>query len=149
MLTSQGNASSWIKTTLMLEEYLDGPEVDVDLIFSEGAPVYGAITDNWPTIEPYFNETGSNCPSILPRNQQRELMDLGIQSVQALGFDQVNPPTLPPWILTPLTPSTVTGSKLHHGSVRCTFGWAIGTGFRVRKSHLIKHGAPVMNTMCG
>lgn len=76
----------------MLEEYLDGPEVDVDLIFSEGAPVYGAITDNWPTIEPYFNETGSNCPSILPRNQQRELMDLGIQSVQALGFDQVPAP---------------------------------------------------------
>ena len=51
--------------------------------------MYGAITDNWPTIEPYFNETGSNCPSILPRQQQRELMDLGIQSVQALGFQQV------------------------------------------------------------
>ena len=123
MLTSQGNASSWIKTTLMLEEYLDGPEVDVDLIFSEGAPVYGAITDNWPTIEPYFNETGSNCPSILPRNQQRELMDLGIQSVQALGFDQVNLPTPPSWILTPSTPSTVTGSKVHHGiGVRRTSG---------------------------
>ena len=58
-------------------------------MFSEGAAVYGAITDNWPTIEPYFNETGSNCPSILPRGQQRELMDLGIQSVQALGFQQV------------------------------------------------------------
>ncbi len=52
--------------------------------------MYGAITDNWPTIEPYFNETGSNCPSILPRVQQRELMDLGIQSVQALGFQQVS-----------------------------------------------------------
>ena len=73
----------------MLEEYLDGPEVDVDVIFSEGAPVYGAITDNWPTIEPYFNETGSNCPSVLPRQQQRELMDLAIQSVQALGFTLV------------------------------------------------------------
>ena len=32
----QGNASSWIKMTLMLEEYLDGPEVDVDLVISEG-----------------------------------------------------------------------------------------------------------------
>ena len=30
----------------------------MDLVLSEGAPVYGAITDNWPTIEPYFNETG-------------------------------------------------------------------------------------------
>ena len=36
-------------------------QVDVDLVLSEGAPVYGAITDNWPTIEPYFNETGKRC----------------------------------------------------------------------------------------
>jgi hypothetical protein len=50
-----------------LFQYLDGPEVDCDLVFSEGVCVFGAITDNWPTVEPYFNETGSNCPSILPR----------------------------------------------------------------------------------
>lgn len=83
------NASSWIKTTLMLEEYLDGPEVDVDLIISEGEAVYGAITDNWPTVEPYFNETGSNCPSILPASHQRELMDLAVASVHSLGLQMV------------------------------------------------------------
>ena len=33
----------------------------------QGNVTYGAITDNWPTLEPYFNETGSNCPSNLPR----------------------------------------------------------------------------------
>lgn len=82
----KGNASSWIKTTIMMEEYLDGPEVDVDLVFSEGQPVYGAVTDNWPTVEPYFNETGSNTPSILPTYQQRELLDLAVKSTQALGF---------------------------------------------------------------
>lgn len=54
----------------MLEEYLDGDEIDCDLIFDNGQPVYGAITDNWPTVEPYFNETGSNCPSILSREKQ-------------------------------------------------------------------------------
>ena len=85
----QGNANSWIKLTLMLEEYLDGPEVDVDLVFSEGQAVYGAITDNWPTVEPYFNETGSNCPSILPTKQQQELMELAVQSTQCLGFKLV------------------------------------------------------------
>lgn len=79
-------ASSWIKTTLMLEEYLDGPEVDVDLVLSEGAAVYGAVTDNWPTVEPYFNETGSNCPSILPLPAQAELVDLAVKCVTALGF---------------------------------------------------------------
>ena len=73
----------------MLEEYLDGPEVDVDLVLSEGEAVYGAITDNWPTVEPYFNETGSNCPSILPTKQQQELMQMAVQSTNCLGFKQV------------------------------------------------------------
>ena len=63
-------------------QYLDGHEVDCDLVFDNGQPVYGAITDNWPTVEPYFNETGSNCPSILPKAQQVELMLLSIKSVQ-------------------------------------------------------------------
>ena len=81
-----GNASSWIRTDIMMEEYLDGPEVDVDLVFSEGNAVYGAVTDNWPTVEPYFNETGSNSPSILPSSQQRELLNLAVSSVQSLGF---------------------------------------------------------------
>lgn len=76
----------------MLEEYLDGPEVDVDLVFSEGQAVYGAITDNWPTVEPYFNETGSNCPSILPTKQQQELMELAVQATQCLGFKLVRLP---------------------------------------------------------
>lgn len=81
-----GDASGWMDLSIMMEEYLDGPEVDVDLVFSNYEPVYGAITDNWPTLEPYFNETGSNCPSILPRDQQVELLDLGIKAVQSMGF---------------------------------------------------------------
>ena len=47
-----------MQADILLEAYLDGPEVDVDLVISQGQAVYGAITDNWPTIEPYFNETG-------------------------------------------------------------------------------------------
>lgn len=38
--------------------------------------------DNWPTVEPYFNETGSNCPSVLPRSAQEELCELAVRSVQ-------------------------------------------------------------------
>uniref|UniRef100_A0A7S0RDS3 ATP-grasp domain-containing protein n=1 Tax=Chlamydomonas leiostraca TaxID=1034604 RepID=A0A7S0RDS3_9CHLO len=81
-----GNAGEWIALVLMLEEYLDGQEVDVDLVLDGGVPVYGAVTDNWPTVEPYFNETGSNCPSILPRATQAELCELAVRSVQALGL---------------------------------------------------------------
>ncbi|KAF5841959.1 ATP-grasp domain-containing protein [Dunaliella salina] len=76
----QGNAGSW------LDLYLDGQEVDVDLVFDNGVPAYGAVTDNWPTVEPYFNETGSNCPSVLPGSEQQELCELAVRSVQALGL---------------------------------------------------------------
>ncbi|WIA35729.1 hypothetical protein OEZ86_004131 [Tetradesmus obliquus] len=78
--------AQYVSKTLMMEEYLDGDEVDCDLVMSDGVCTYGAVTDNWPTIEPYFNETGSNCPSILPVATQRELLDLAVASVQALGF---------------------------------------------------------------
>ncbi|KAG2497151.1 hypothetical protein HYH03_004741 [Edaphochlamys debaryana] len=81
-----GNAGGWIHLELMVEEYLDGAEVDCDLIFDNGRPVYGAITDNWPTVEPYFNETGSNCPSVLPKAAQIELLELSVRAVQSLGF---------------------------------------------------------------
>ncbi|PNW74037.1 hypothetical protein CHLRE_13g582800v5 [Chlamydomonas reinhardtii] len=81
-----GNAGGWIHLELMVEEYLDGAEVDCDLIFDNGRPVYGAITDNWPTVEPYFNETGSNCPSVLPKAAQIDLMELSVRAVQSLGF---------------------------------------------------------------
>ncbi|CAL5224156.1 g6793 [Coccomyxa viridis] len=73
--------------TFMMEQYLDGPEVDVDVVLnSEGDVAYGNVTDNWPTIEPYFNETGSNCPSILPMHQQRELCQLSVAAVKCMGF---------------------------------------------------------------
>jgi len=82
----EGNADDWFDLELMVEEYLDGDEVDVDVVMSEGRAVYGNVTDNWPTIEPYFNETGSNCPSVLPRTAQRELVELSVGAVQCLGF---------------------------------------------------------------
>lgn len=41
--------------TILLEQYLDGGEVDVDVVMSGGEWRYAAVTDNGPTLEPYFN----------------------------------------------------------------------------------------------
>ena len=43
--------------TILMEQYLDGKEVDVDVVMSQGEWRYAAVTDNGPTLEPYFNET--------------------------------------------------------------------------------------------
>ena len=73
-------------TQLVLEQYLDGPEWDVDLVMQGGKAVFASVTDNKPTREPYFLATGSRLPSLMPANQQKESVELAIRSAQALGL---------------------------------------------------------------
>ena len=51
-----GLKSSHVDTHLASSRYLDGGEVDVDVVMSGGEWRYAAVTDNGPTLEPYFNE---------------------------------------------------------------------------------------------
>jgi len=80
------SAVNVIGAAFLLERYLDGQEVDVDVVMSEGEWVYAAVSDNGPTLEPYFNETWAVSPSLLPREQQVALKELAVGSVKALGF---------------------------------------------------------------
>lgn len=57
----------------VLEEYLDGTEVDVDVVLHGGEATFCEVVDNGPTAEPYFNETYGVCPSTLDAQQQAEL----------------------------------------------------------------------------
>merc|ERR1712187_73612 len=78
-----------MSSKMVLEEFMDGEEQVVDLIFSQGECVYGAVTDNWPatrSFEPKFNETGSNSPSVLSAKQQAELCELSAATAKALGL---------------------------------------------------------------
>jgi len=79
-------ASQSCDLTVLMEQFLDGPEVDVDVVMSEGEYRYAAVADNGPTLEPYFNETWAVCPSLLPKEKQRELRELSVASCKALGF---------------------------------------------------------------
>ena len=80
------NASSFANFSVMMEEYLDGVEVDVDLLLCDGVCRYSRVIDNGPTYEPYFAETWASLPSLLPIDQVEELEALAIASVKALGF---------------------------------------------------------------
>ncbi|PSC71326.1 ATP-grasp domain containing 1 [Micractinium conductrix] len=80
------NAALEFFTDLMLEQYMDGAEVDVDIVMSGGEVVYANVVDNWPTFEPWFQETGTNVPSTLPAAQQEELIEMAKSSLAAMGL---------------------------------------------------------------
>jgi biotin carboxylase len=71
---------------LLLEEYLDGVEFDVDVVMHEGTCVFSSVSQNWPTAEPSFQETGLHCPPDHDRREVRRLVDLVVRTAQAFGL---------------------------------------------------------------
>jgi carnosine synthase len=71
---------------LLLEEYLDGVEFDVDLILESGECVFSSVSQQSPTPEPSFQETGLHCPPDHGARPVRRLVELSVQTVQAFGF---------------------------------------------------------------
>lgn len=67
---------------LLLEQYLDGVEFDVDLVMHEGTCVFSSVSQNWPTAEPSFQETGLHCPPDHNRRDVDRLVDLSIETAK-------------------------------------------------------------------
>ncbi len=73
---------------IFVEEYLEGEEVDIDMLLQNGKVKFHSITDNDPTDEPFFVETGDSIPSNLPESSQRELVNLAEDVMEKLGIQQ-------------------------------------------------------------
>jgi len=73
---------------LVLEEYLDGVEFDVDIVLEDGECVFSSVSQQSPTAEPAFQETGLHCPPDHGSRHVRRLVDLSVRTVQAFGFVQ-------------------------------------------------------------
>lgn len=71
---------------LLLEQYLDAVEFDVDLILQGGECVFSSVSQNWPTAESSFQETGLHLPPDHNKKAVAGLVDLSAQTVQAFGF---------------------------------------------------------------
>lgn len=80
-------ARFWRDRSLVVEEYLDGDEVDIDMLVQAGQIRHLAITDNFAPEEPYFLEVGGRIPSRLPEVGQRALADMAHALVAGLGVD--------------------------------------------------------------
>jgi carnosine synthase len=71
---------------LLLEQYLDGVEFDVDLVMHEGECAFSSVSQNWPTVEPSFQETGLHCPPDHNRREVERLVQLSIDTAQRFGL---------------------------------------------------------------
>ena len=71
---------------LLLEQYLDGVEFDVDLVMRDGECAFSSVSQNWPTAEPSFQETGLHLPPDHSKKAVAGLVELSVQTVQAFGF---------------------------------------------------------------
>lgn len=71
---------------LMVEEYIDGAEVDVDMVWQHGQLKYWSISDNHQTNEPFFMESGYALPSQLTETEQNDLVNMAKQVVTQLGI---------------------------------------------------------------
>ena len=73
--------------TFVVEEFLDGHEVDIDIVMHEGRCIYRLLTDNGPCAPPYFSESWSLVPSVqLTEAQVRETEQLAVDAALALGL---------------------------------------------------------------
>jgi D-alanine-D-alanine ligase len=71
---------------VFLEEYIDGDEVDLDILIQNGKIKFCAISDNGKTKEPFFIETTRTTPSGLPPKNQAELLALADETLEKLGI---------------------------------------------------------------
>ena len=73
--------------TVIVEEYMVGPEVSVEVIVWQGVPHVLQITDKLTTGAPHFVEMGHSQPSRLAEEDQEKIRDLACRAVTAVGID--------------------------------------------------------------
>ena len=71
---------------VILEEYMVGPEVSVEVLTWEGTPHVLQVTDKLTTGAPHFVELGHNQPSRLPTETVEKIKDVAVRAVKALGI---------------------------------------------------------------
>ena len=81
---SKGNSRNG---TVLVEEYMQGPEVSVEVMVVEGHPHILSITDKYITPPPYFVELAHCEPSRLDPQTQEEIGRVAAQAIKAIGIE--------------------------------------------------------------
>jgi len=72
---------------VIMEEYMQGPEVSVEVMVSHGVPHVLQITDKLTTGAPHFVEMGHSQPSRLPEDAQAAIRDLASRAALSVGIE--------------------------------------------------------------
>lgn len=73
--------------SVMIEQFIDGPEFSVEIIVWDRIPHIIAVTDKKTSDVPYFVELGHNQPSCFPSHSIEIIKDAAISGVKALQLD--------------------------------------------------------------
>lgn len=71
---------------LMIEEYMEGPEISVESISIDNECYIIQITDKLTTGSPYFVEMGHNQPSMLSEEIKNKIKEITKKAVKAIGI---------------------------------------------------------------
>lgn len=72
---------------VIVEEYMVGPEVSVEVMVLEGQPYVLQITDKLTTGAPHFVEMGHSQPSRLAAEDLQKISDLACRAVKSVGIN--------------------------------------------------------------
>lgn len=72
---------------VIVEEYMSGPEVSVELMVLNGIPYVLQVTDKLTTGAPHFVEIGHSQPSRLPKDDLEKISDLAKRAAMAVGIE--------------------------------------------------------------
>lgn len=72
--------------SVIVEEYMTGPEVSVEVMVLDGVPHILQVTDKLTTGAPHFVEMGHTQPSRLPERDLEKIRDLASRAVKSVGI---------------------------------------------------------------
>ena len=73
--------------SVMLEQFIEGPEFSIEIIVWNGKVNVLAVTDKKTTDAPHFVELGHNQPSCYPADEVEKLKAAAVAGVKALGVN--------------------------------------------------------------
>ena len=73
--------------SVMIEQYIEGPEFSVEMVIWNNQPRVLTVTDKLTSGNPYFVELGHSQPSQFSKQDQKTIKDAAIMGCKALGLD--------------------------------------------------------------